>query len=1539
MKQVGKRFSAWMLAAALAVSAPGPALYAAGAEGAPAAAGEAVVGEGSAQEGSGERTEIAVSGQTEGAPAATGEAVVGEEPVSEGESDPHAVRAAKSNAEARNGSPIDMQYDGFVFANGTSIVIKEVEGVTGIYDTDGNLLSEGVAVSECAIYGGWYDGDNTHTGNTSIVMESGTINCIFGGSFSGTLNGDTCVTLNGGTVGWVYGGGNQSNVTGSAQVTVNKGAEIWGPKLSDGEAEDKGTVFGGGYMGSVESTEVVINGGDAGWVYGGGEKDTVNSTHVSLLEMTDDFTNVYGGGKEGTVQKAVLKLCAEPSGWCYGGGYNGSVGEAEIIISGSWERSGGTSIYGGGAGESGSVGSAVFRVSLTQSVQGGSVKVLPGLGDGLKGAGVTGSVSADFSGIGEISYDYSAYLSDVDQVRIENCRVSFQGEQDQGVFVSEVKLGRLDTGTAGVALFPVRLTSISIGELAGSGSIVYQFGEKSDGKVPAAEVGKVSASASAPIKIGRTGSGITDEQWENAVLLQGNGIKELESAACFVSDLDRFVLVKDGDTVKVKKGDGRIQAYLDAPHFDQPSYRYGDQMTIHLGLHAQNQAPVSGATVEIRAGKISPYKTVASAVTDEEGRATLFLPMNDLLWESCQHGLQAAFLGNESYKPNYYGVSLGGGGDMSFEVEKASVTLDQAIAAPVLGGAPVRMLDTKDSDFYTAQVIWSPPSIVFQPDTAYTASVKLIPETGYSFTKEKIESITYQGRELAVPEQSGSDGSLLLQDVERFAAIPTYEVRFAASSLEGVEGASGAGRYAPGSEVKINAGSRPGYTFAGWSAPEGVTFADSSQAQTTFVMPGYDVELTANWKEITYKVTFAEASLEGVEGASGAGRYAPGSEVKINAGSRPGYTFAGWSAPEGVTFADSSQAQTTFVMPGYDVTLTASWKKSVYGDVLPEDVPSDGKIPDGLWIAGVEESYLYTGAAIKPAVRVYDHDKRLTEKQDYTVSYKNNKKANDASDLKTAPLVTVKGKGNYKDVDTAVFAIRAVDLNSADVTAENMTAAYNRKVQRKVPILLFKGKKLSANRDFTVSYPDIETGKPDAFKAPGEYEIVLKGKGNFTGNRTVTFTVTDKNLMGKVSVKRIPNESYDGNEKKPALTVSAGKKKLTAGVDYEAEYTDNVEVGTATVILTGIGDYAGTKKATFKITGTSIKSARVDPITGVIYDGTPREPEITVRMGDQVLTEGVDYRAEYTGNVNAGTAAVTVTGLRAYTGTVRKTFRIEPCDLTESLKEQLKGEIQSKYMKGGCRPSPALFCEGAELTEGKDYTVSYRGNRAVTTSGTRNMPSFTVKGKGNYKGTFTKEFTILPKALDDGESPVKLIVSDKAYANRAGGYVSKPVLTDADGRKLTAGKDYVGPVYTRPDGTLLTKQDKVQAGETVKVKVTGIGAYTGELEAEYRITELNFARAKITIPAQTYTGREITLREEALVVKVGRETLNPGTDYEIVQDSYVNHIKKGTASVTVRGKGSYGGRKTVKFRIVQRKMEWFRTPEDKTPDQTGEYRK
>ncbi|MCH5249897.1 MAG: hypothetical protein J1E98_08185 [Lachnospiraceae bacterium] len=628
------------------------------------------------------------------------------------------------------------------------------------------------------------------------------------------------------------------------------------------------------------------------------------------------------------------------------------------------------------------------------------------------------------------------------------------------------------------------------------------------------------------------------------------------------------------------------------------------------------------------------------------------------------------------------------------------------------------------------------------------------------------------------------------------------------------------------------------------------------------------------------------------------------------------------------------------------------------GDVITGDIPATG-IPEGLWIAGISASgYDYTGSAIKPEIRVYNHKTLLHEKTDYTVAYKNNTKVFETaknSDMTKAPSITVTGKGNYSGKEVVNFSILPLDISENNVSdnanvfeADDMSIAYNKKEQKPVPELLWNGKKLKNKTDYTVEYYDSMEQKVDSVKDAAEYTIKLTGTGNFTGTRTINLSVIDTanlKLMSKVSVSKIPNQPYNGNAIIPAITVKNGKDTLTVNEHYTLSYSNNTEIGTAYVIITGKvdGGYSGTKRVSFKITGTPISKAKVNGLSGqtFTYNGGTIEPTLTLSVNgqEQPLTPGTDYNVEFQNNLNAGTATALITGLGAYTGTVKKTFKIKAYDVAKNEGGPFIATFENNsnsvpYAKGGAKPNlRVIFFKNDNTTqtlvEGTDYTLTYKNNNAVTTESTTKLPTVIVKGKGNFTGTYTGtlNYTITAQNLNN----MTLTAQDKTYQNKKNIYSTKVTITDVDGKVLKAGTDYKKELeyYYKPESTSgtvtlqeVTKDDIIPVGTEIMVFAYAVEStdkkpanYTGICTGEYRITEASISGAKITIPDQDYTGKAITLNKSQITsVKVKGEELN-SDQYEIVEGSYKNNIKKGTASVTIKGLGKYGGTVTAKFKI------------------------
>ena len=173
----------------------------------------------------------------------------------------------------------------------------------------------------------------------------------------------------------------------------------------------------------------------------------------------------------------------------------------------------------------------------------------------------------------------------------------------------------------------------------------------------------------------------------------------------------------------------------------------------------------------------------------------------------------------------------------------------------------------------------------------------------------------------------------------------------------------------------------------------------------------------------------------------------------------------------------------------------------------------------------------------------------------------------------------------------------------------------------------------------------------------GTATVTITGKGNYTGTKTATFKINAKSASG-FTVSTIAAQTYTGSAITPAITVKDGTKTLTNGTHYSVAYSNNINAGTATVTITGKGNYTGTKTATFKINAKSASGFTVSTIAAQTYTGSAITPAITVKDGTKTLTNGTHYSVAYSNNINVGTATITITGKGNYTGIKTVTFRI-----------------------------------------------------------------------------------------------------------------------------------------------------------------------------------------------------------------------------------------------------------------------------------------
>ena len=575
----------------------------------------------------------------------------------------------------------------------------------------------------------------------------------------------------------------------------------------------------------------------------------------------------------------------------------------------------------------------------------------------------------------------------------------------------------------------------------------------------------------------------------------------------------------------------------------------------------------------------------------------------------------------------------------------------------------------------------------------------------------------------------------------------------------------------------------------------------------------------------------------------------------------------------------------------------------------------------------------------------------------------------------TLAYVKVKGKGNYTGTLCKNFHIVQAPISDGAGTAPGITLKYTESLvcnakKDQSPFTSIKYKKaMTAGKDYTVTL-SAEAGEDwqqsnDGKTLPkipkgyyGTFKMTIEGIGNYSGTVEKTiFVSADKNHLMKNAVvtlgknqKKIANVTkedlakgitltpayYDVADKKyyrldkkgeftgepmdkidDVFTVKFGSTYLKYGIDYVIDeidgYVGNHAIGTATMIIQGIGAYTGTKNISFKITGTAFKNITVEGLAAdVPFTGK------AVTQNDVVLTNGkantdveykkfeygTDYIITYKNNLKKGKATMTFAALpqSGYSGSFKKTFKITAADLNQTVTasvteaadragDKLSFEQDAYtfngtvyYTKSGAKISDRIYLKSKAhpeitLKEGVDYTVSYKNNKAVTIGNDNltNKPTMTIKGKGNYAGSLTVTFPIQKAPLSVLQNPNLTIAADAVfYDGKKANYTAKLKVTDAK-KTLSAGenKDYVITEYKNNDKTSIEEYlNLIKAGAVVpgtgldekkpQVLISGRGNYEGTATVYFDVydTKINSNNLYIVISDEpgeiTYTGNQLT---------------------------------------------------------------------------------
>ncbi|MCR5503337.1 MAG: InlB B-repeat-containing protein [Lachnospiraceae bacterium] len=662
-----------------------------------------------------------------------------------------------------------------------------------------------------------------------------------------------------------------------------------------------------------------------------------------------------------------------------------------------------------------------------------------------------------------------------------------------------------------------------------------------------------------------------------------------------------------------------------------------------------------------------------------------------------------------------------------------------------------------------------------------------------------------------------------------------------------------------------------------------------------------------------------------------------------------GYRFAGWCLDPGLTVLYSFGSKI-----GSDLTFYAKWFRESadtvhltfdmggYGTVVPEQIIQKGKKPvrpDD----PIDAEKVFAG---------WYADSSFSAKFDFGKA------------LRSDTMVYAKWTDPDPDGFFAYFDIKRSTLsyNSALRRYEHVFTAG--KITPKIVVEDFGGRRLVEGVDYTIRF----TNNKNVDKKGKPAVATIKGKGNYKGSRKLLFYILPKSLGN--GLDDVPAEEItlcgitvkSGTKVAPVLYYNGYKLtskdiKLKSGTG-NLKITSADDVSNLNLTITGKGNFSGSIKEA-KITRLTDKEMKAKTIRvslapknlSFVYDGKEKKLDaahLDVKANGTELTAD-DYEVIYLNNVNAGTAKVIVSGKleKGYTGSVVKTFKITPSKsdavitvTSEDESPLIPDLVRVTYKKGGVRPQLTVravigdFTE--ELQEGRDYKVTLKDHKKVTTGSKK--AKYTITFKGNYKGTPAKSgmYEIDPAKFDD--TCVSVTAADMIYT-KPGKYTAKLYVT-RDGVLLDPKTDYTATYWAA--GADITKRTRYQlTGDSVSVKVTikGKGNYRNdEIIAEncYTIKKkidgaIDLSKAKITkkgkikkkIPGCSYTGSPVVPEYDVYVKVNGRWVtidseaagLKAGEDYEIL---HMNNTERGKGTILIRALP--GSTKAVKSKVATFKI-------------------
>lgn len=367
--------------------------------------------------------------------------------------------------------------------------------------------------------------------------------------------------------------------------------------------------------------------------------------------------------------------------------------------------------------------------------------------------------------------------------------------------------------------------------------------------------------------------------------------------------------------------------------------------------------------------------------------------------------------------------------------------------------------------------------------------------------------------------------------------------------------------------------------------------------------------------------------------------------------------------------------------------------------------------------------------------------------------------------------------------------------------------------------------KLLSDNDYVTSNSYSEGGKVGTYK----YTLSKSENGLYTGSLDVSYTILQKsigdgtNCDAEIKVLCDPvtfNNQTQYPKLKLTYEVDDNIQTLVQGTDYTL-LNGAKEAGEHELTIKGIGNFKGEFVQKYTILPFDLKTNLKDSvrfydgsqyvesgsIKDQIYTGSEIKPDSLVKVrvsfdeGNTWLKSDLAEKADgsadvmyaYSNNINAGTATVTITGTKNYSGTISTTFEILPKDIASGV--TLSTASNQVYTSNEITPDISAKYNSMNLVKDTDYTLSY-DNNIDSYNVTGSKAKIYVTGKGNYTGSKTLEFTIDQVDLSDKS---KVSIDEIPDQYECGTFLRPDVTARYGDYVLVEGKDYT-TLYGKDNG-------------------------------------------------------------------------------------------------------------------------------------------